>query len=98
MQGLRGQETDKFIRFFNIVQNTAKQRKCVFFTDAGDGREFETDILEGEDLMGWLIPESKLSEFEKEWKSGDVSDDWSDFFCWAVYDNTDDPVISFENL
>lgn len=95
MQGLREQETNKFEKFFSIVQNAANDKECVFFLDAGDGRDFETDALEGEDLMGWLIPKDKVSDFEKEWKTGDVSDDWSDFFVWAIWENADDPTIKF---
>ena len=95
MQGLRKQETDKFEKFFSIVQNAALEKECVFFLDAGDGRDFETDTLEGEDLMGWLIPKDLVSEFKKEWESGNVSDDWSDFFVWAIWENADNPTIKF---
>lgn len=95
MQGLRKQETDKFEKFFSIVQNAANEKECVFFLDAGDGRDFETDTLEGEDLMGWLIPKDKVPDFEKEWETGDVSDDWSDFFVWAIWENADNPTIKF---
>lgn len=96
MQGLRKQETNKFEKFFAIVQDAAKENGCIFFLDAGDGREFETDSLEGENLMGWLIPNDKLPEFEKEWDTGDVSDDWSDFYVWAIWENEDNPTIKFE--
>lgn len=95
MQGLRKQETDKFEKFFSIVQNAARENRCVFFLDAGDGRDFETDTLEGENLMGWLIPNDKVFEFKKEWETGDVSDDWSDFFVWAIWENADNPTIKF---
>jgi hypothetical protein len=95
MRGLRTQETNKFKRFFSIVQDAAQKKNSVFFLDAGDGNDFETDNLEGENLMGWLIPEEKLSDFEKEWNKGDVSDDWSDFYCWAIWENAENPKISF---
>ena len=96
MKGLKTQETNNFNKFFSIVQDTAEKEGCVFFLDAGDGRDFKTDTLEGEDLMGWLIPKEKASEFEKEWEAGDVSDDWSDFYKWAIWDNPDTPTITFE--
>ena len=96
MKGLRKQETDKFNKFFSIVQDTAEKKDSVFFLDAGDGRDFTTDTLEGEDLMGWLIPKDKLSDFEKEWETGDVSDDWSDFYKWAIWENENNPIIRFE--
>lgn len=96
MEGLRSQEKNKFIKFFAIVQDAAKKKGCVFFLDAGDGREFETDTIEGEDLMGWLIPEEKVPDFTKEWEAGDVSDEWSDFYKWAIWDNPEKPTIKFE--
>lgn len=96
MVGLRNQESDKFEKFFTIVQKTAKTINCLFFLDAGDGRPFENDSFEGEDLMGWLVPNDKLTAFEKEWETGDVSDEWSDFYVWAVWENPDAPTIKFE--
>ena len=95
MKGLRKQESDKFINFFSIVQENASAMKCTFFLDAGDGREFETDTLEGEDLMGWLIPDHMLGEFEEEWKTGDISDEWSDFYVWAIWKNTENITVEF---
>ena len=96
MLGVRTRETSKFQRYFEIVQATADQKGCVFFLDAGDGRDFETDKLEGEDLMGWLIPKDRVEAFEKEWESDDISDDWSDFYKWAIWDNPDSPTVKFE--
>ena len=94
MKRLRTQESDKFMRFFSIVQNAARNQGYAFFLYAGDGREFETLTMEGEDLMGWLVPEEKLSAFEKEWETGEISDDWSDMFVWAVW--KDNAVLSIE--
>lgn len=96
MLGLRTQETSKFEKYFAIVQEAAKKKDCVFFLDAGDGRDFNTDTFEGEDLMGWLVPQDKVTEFVKEWESGNVSDDWSDFYKWAIWDNPEKPTIKFE--
>lgn len=95
MQGLRGQENDKFNRFFEIVQNAAKEKGCVFFADAGDGNDFETATLEGEDLTGWLVPHDKVSDFEPLWEKDDVSDDWSNFFGFAVWEDANSPKIKF---
>lgn len=95
MKGLRTQETNKFKKFFSIVQDAAGKKNSVFFLDAGDGNDFETDNLEGENLMGWLVPEEKLSDFEKEWNKNDVSDEWSDCYVWAIWKNAENPVISF---
>ena len=96
MLGLRTQESEKFKKYFSIVQEAARGIKCVFFLDSGDGRDFETDTLEGEDLMGWLIPEDRVLEFEKMWKAWEVSDEWTDFYKWAIWDNPDNPTVKFE--
>lgn len=95
MVGLRGQESSKFNKFFSIVQTTALEKGCVFFVEAADGNFFENDDIECEDLMGWLIPKDKISEFETEWIKNDVSDDWTDFFVWATWENATNPKISF---
>lgn len=96
MLGLKTQESNKFKKFFNLVQKTAERNGCVFFLDAGDGRDFENETLEGEDLMGWLIPLEKVAEFEQLWKDDDVSDDWTDFFVWAVWNNDKELTVKFE--
>ncbi len=92
MQGLRKQETDKFERFFSEIQTEAKKKNAVFFADAGDGNDFETDVMEGEDMMGWLIPSDKVEEFEPLWKKSSVDDTWTDFFRWALWSNDGDSV------
>ncbi len=96
MLGLRGQESSKFNIFFSRVQRSAQDKGCVFFVDAGDGRDFETDIFEGEDLSGWLVPKERIDEFQPLWENDDVSDDWSELFGFAVWENQDDPTIRFE--
>ena len=97
MLGLRTNESNKFVKYFEIVQATAQNQGCVYFLDAGDGRDFENDEYEGEDLMGWLIPDDLVSLFEKEWNNFNVSDEWSRFYTWAVWSVPDNPTIKFES-
>lgn len=97
MLGLRTNESEKFIKYFEIVQATAQRQGCAYYLDAGDGRDFENDLYEGEDLMGWLIPLDKASKFEQEWISGDVSDDWSRFYTWAIWNTPNNPTIKFDS-
>lgn len=85
MQGLRTHESDKFNRFFALIQAAAKKQDSVFFADAGDGNDFETAEFEGENMMGWLIPSEKANEFESLWENSAVDDTWSDFYLWAVW-------------
>ncbi len=97
MEGLRTQESNKFEMFFSFVQEEAKKQNCIFFLDSGDGNDFCDDICEGENLMGWLIPYDKKEIFKKEFLNGDVSDDWSDFFVWAVWEMKNGLKIHFES-
>ena len=97
MRGLRTQESDKFNLFFALIQDEAKKRDAVFFADAGDGNDFETAEMEGENMMGWLIPNDRVKEFEPIWKSNDVDDDWTDFFTRAIWRDEDGEIkIAFE--
>ena len=97
MRGLKSRESDKFNRFFALVQETAKKQNSVFFAYAGDGNDFETDSMEGEEMMGWLIPREHISEFEPLWEKSDVDDTWIDFFTWAMWHRHGDEIeISFE--
>lgn len=88
MQGLKTQESLKFERFFRLIQNEAQNNKSVFFAFAGDGRDFETQDMEGEDMMGWLIPQSSALAFQNEWEADNSEEalkQWSKFFTWAEW-------------
>lgn len=87
MVGLRTQETSKFKNFFKLVQDRANERNCVFFLDSGDGNEFETESMEGENLQGWLVPQSKADEFENIWRNNEEDDEWVEFFRWVEWQN-----------
>ena len=83
MVGLRTQESSEFERFMEIVQSQAGTQGAVFFLDCGEGREIIHGDVEGEDLSGWLIPESRSEAFEEEFLSGDVGERWNEFFHFA---------------
>ena len=93
MLGLRKQEDEKFNTFFLIVQAEAQKQDKVFYADAGDGNEFETATMEGENIMGWLIPKEKAQKFEQLWKSSKVDDTWSEFYKWAIWTEEEGNII-----
>lgn len=98
MKGLRTQESEKFNRFWNIVQEKAEKQGMIFFADHGEGNDFETDEMEGEDFCGWLIPFEKEKEFEKDWKDSKVSDDWTDNIVWLEWSEENGNIkIDFNN-
>lgn len=97
MEGLKTQESDKFNKFFALIQAAAKEKNSVFFADAGDGKDFETPELEGENMMGWLVPTDKASEFEQVWEKDNVDDTWTDFFVWAIWERHGESIkVHFE--
>lgn len=98
MKGLRTQESDKFNRFFKLIQQEAEKTDCIFFADAGDGHELITDTLECEDMMGWLIPKSMAKEFEPMWKRYQVPhQSWTDFYTFAIWEKDGNTIkIKFE--
>lgn len=84
MRGLRTQEGQKFEKFFALIQNEAMNEKKVFFLDSGEGQEFETDEMEGENLSGWLVPVKEADEFEKQFIKRDIDEEkWDDFYSFA---------------
>jgi len=85
MQGLRTRESEKFNRFWEIVQKEADLKGCVFFADCGEGRPFETSEMEGEDFCGWLIPKERVETFIDDWEADQVSDAWLDFMVWMAW-------------
>lgn len=98
MKGLKTQESKRFNAYFALVQSEAAKQGKVFYLDAGDGRDFETADMEGEDMMGWLIPLHRETEFESAWNKDTVSDDWDENYVWAVWERTGEIItVRFEN-
>ncbi len=96
MVGLRTCEGEKFERFFELVQKEALKQGKVFFLDSGEGHDFDNGFMEGENISGWLIPTEKADEFEKEYmKIHDDPEGWYDYFCWAEWENEENPKITF---
>ena len=60
MLGLKTQESLKFNRFWQLIQDTARNFGCVFFGFAGEGRDFETPTMEGEDFLEKKHPNAKF--------------------------------------
>ena len=85
MLGLKTQESDKFYKFWELVQEKPSEQDKVFFADCGEGNILETSDLECEDMRGWLIPKEKSKEFETEWQQDQVSDKWTGFIFWAEW-------------
>lgn len=92
MQGLRTQESEKFNRFWTLVQEKAASLGCIFFAENGEGRDFETQTMEGEDFCGWLIPKKDAGGFEPAWLAGKVSDDWLEWLRWLKWKRSGDNI------
>ncbi len=98
MLGLKTQESQKFNRFWQLIQDTAHKSNCVFFGFAGEGRDFETTGMEGEDFSGWLVPLDDADAFETLWsKPSSTSMELEDAFpkakfLFAIWQMNDDTV------
>ena len=98
MRGLRKREGRKFEKFFSLVQQEAEKQNAVFFLENGEGNEFETDDIEGEDLCGWLIPKQSAEKFEEVWYNDENLEEWSEFICFAFWKgDKENPKIIFES-
>ena len=75
----------KFDAFMDIVQKTAAAENCMFFLKNGEGREFETDAIEGEDLFGWLIPDGEKDEFLQGFRREKIGGEWDEFLVFAIW-------------
>ena len=95
IKGLKTNEGQRFEKFFSIVQTAANKRNCIFFLEAGDGRDFTDADMDGEDLMGWLIPYEKADEFEQLWLKNESNEEWDEFFCFAVWEFENSLIIKF---
>ncbi len=99
MLGLRTQESEKFNAFWDIIQAEASKTNCVFFGDCGEGRDFETDTMEGEDFSGWLIPKADAENFETMFLKGNVEDKWSKYIVFALWKETNGIIsVGFEKF
>lgn len=97
MRGLRTQESEKFNQFWQLVQDTAAEKGCIFFGENGEGNDFETETMEGENFCGWLIPEQDAAAFELVWEKGNVPEQWVDYMAWANWNTSgEDVIITFE--
>ena len=87
-QGLRIQENRKFLNFWEIVQKEASKHDAVFFLDSGEGNEIVTSEINAEDLSGWLIPKSKVEEFDilfKKFDNETISKTFDSFYVIASW-------------
>lgn len=96
MRGLRTRESSKFEAFFSVVQDAAGKEGKVFFLDAGDGNGFRKDDMEGEDLLGWLVPEEEADKFEDAFESFSDLSEWDDFYVSASCNAGEPEKVGFE--
>lgn len=86
MLGLRTQENAKFEKFFSLIQKEASKKGCVFFGDSGQGKVFENEQIECEDLCGWLIPAEDASKFGMLFDEfSEKLHDYDDFYCYVGF-------------
>ena len=92
MKGLRTEENDRFLRYFEIVQSYAKKQNSVFFMNFGQCDDIVFKDMELDCLFGWLIPNDMADNFEKIYLKSKVDDSWDDFCVWVT------PIIESSKL
>lgn len=94
MIGLRVKETEKFLRFFELVQKEAEKIGCVFFLDAGLGDTVIGEVYECESAFGWLLPKDKSAEFELFFmKNSKEQHEYDDYYYTMEYEITSEGII-----
>lgn len=93
---LRDAKDEKFMRFFEIVQDAARKLGKVFFLWTEENNPLMTDELDGGDLSGWLVDESDAERFDAIWRESvdDIPDELDDTFCFAKWSMDDSGGIS----
>ncbi|MBD8945786.1 MAG: hypothetical protein EGR97_00460 [Clostridiales bacterium] len=95
MVGLRTQENDKFLKFWEIVQKEARKSNKTFFLDCGDGQEYEDENIECENLTGWLIDNTKTGEFNEIFSANDsIGDEWADSIVQVKWNKNGDKITA----
>jgi len=87
--------------FWEIVQQEAKKRGCVFFIESVSGKDFEFGDFQCDEIFGWLIPQSMENEFKPLWEKdeADEAQEWDPFFVlekWKI--EGDSVLIDFEKF
>lgn len=92
MQGLRTEENDRFLRYFEVVQAKAKEENSVFFMDFGQCDNIAFKDMELDCSFGWLIPSDMADNFESLYLKSKVDNRWDDFCVWVT------PIIESSKL
>ncbi len=100
MVGLRTQENPKFLPFFEIIQKEANKANSVFFLDCGEGNSVFSENIICTDCSGWLIPDDKCEEFNKQFAAfGELDEKWDEFAAWVKWSgNPQNPQIEIKSL
>lgn len=97
MLGLRTQENNEFIKFFEIVQNEAEKLNKVFFLDFGQCDDILFKGMEVDSLFGWLIPNEVVEEFNEDFIKDVNLSKWDEYNSWVIPDIRDNKLnIVFE--
>lgn len=97
MKGLRTKDSKEFIRFFENVQKKANIKGFTFFLDFGECKDIKFNDMIIDDLFGWLIPNDKADDFEKQFLNRSIDNVWHKYCTWVIPDVIDNKlIIKFE--
>ena len=92
MRGLREKESQGFEKYFDLIQDEAWKKDCVFFMDGKEGRPFSNGEMEGENLSGWLVPKKKARAFEKDYLAEEIDLEWDSAYHFALWSEKDGKI------
>lgn len=76
----------RFMRYFDLVQQSARERGHVFFLDTVDDHCVDTEEMDLGDLAGWLVPNSGADEFSERFATLGLTDDDAELYAFAVWE------------
>lgn len=85
--------------FWNFIQSEAQKHGSAFFLSSGEGRDFETETMKGEDYFGWLIPLGKVNEFRRDSQSETLLNSWNKYQKFVIWENNNGKIsIEFKSF
>jgi hypothetical protein len=85
--------------FWNFIQSESAKLGSAFFLSSGEGRDFETETMKGEDYFGWLIPLEKVNKFRCDSRQESLLDNWNKYLKFVIWEKNDDKIsVEFKSF
>ena len=95
MRGVRDGDpttTEPFLRYFELVQEAAREAGGTYFILGGDGDVEYVGDMECETLTGWVVPDGEVEAFEPLWEADEVDNSYDHLFATAHWEKSGNGV------